>query len=80
MTFKQVNIYVHSKPLEYDEKVAKYQESLGMIVKPLKSPNTNNMNKKVGGHEHDNHDEVTLNRHLEDIYRELAVKSITRKR
>lgn len=48
-----------------------------MIAKSQKSPNTNNLNKKVGGHEHDNHDEDTLKRHLEDIDRELAAKKIT---
>lgn len=33
--------------------------------------------RRVGGHEHDNHDEETLKRHLEDIDRELAAKKIS---
>ena len=75
----QANIFVHYKPLEYDERVERFQESLNKgdsvsVAREKARPIASVRGQKVGGHEQDNHDEETLKRHMADIDREEEEK------
>lgn len=59
------NLFVHFKPVEYDDLVESERES-GVIA--------GFGDKDRGGHESDNHDDETLERHRQDITREEAAK------
>lgn len=58
------NLFVHFKPVEYDDLLESEREA-GLI---------SGYNNDQGGHESDNHDDETLERHRNDIKREAAEK------
>lgn len=71
----QANVFVHFSPIDHDEENEKYFNQAHKKISPKIARQMQQMKKtladvrkkvgKVGGHEHDNHDEETIKRHLD---------------